>query len=302
VNSRIHLATLLMLPLILGVGESVAAVQMLGAVLDTQLTRATNVRQIRRSSQVLQFGKRGMKSASRTSRTSTTEALDFANAVLYDSGGDEASSVAVADINRDGVVDVVLANYSSDSANRANGSVAVLLGNGDGTFRPAVTYDSGGYGAASVLIADVNGDGQPDVIVANIATSYINCCNGTDGVVGVLLGNGDGTFQTAVTFDTGGIGPSSVTAADINSDGRPDLLVANNCANANCGNGVGGWKNFDSMQQYVELQRGTVRREYQQAIRKAEEMAHEETAVTQSLEEFARRDALPPASSSHSVS
>ena len=60
-------------------------------------------------------------------------------------------------------------------------------------FLPAVTYDSGG-GADSVAIADVNGDGKPDLLVANY----------NSGTIGVLLGNGDGTFKAATTFDAGG--------------------------------------------------------------------------------------------------
>ena len=62
---------------------------------------------------------------------------------------------------------------------------------------PVVTYGSGGTGASSVAVADVNGDGKPDLVVANICASSTDCSKGT---VAVLLGNGDGTFQTAVTY------------------------------------------------------------------------------------------------------
>ena len=107
-----------------------------------------------------------------------------------------------------------------------NGTVGVLLGNGDGTFQTAVTYGSGGYYADSVAVADVNGDGKPDLVVANACASSSNCANG--GSVGVLLGNGDGTFQAAVTYGSGGqYEPDSVAVADVNGDGKPDLLVAN---------------------------------------------------------------------------
>ena len=53
----------------------------------------------------------------------------------------------------------------------SNGTVGVLLGNGDGTFQTAVTYGSGGYWANSVAVADVNGDGKPDLLVANFCVS-----------------------------------------------------------------------------------------------------------------------------------
>jgi hypothetical protein len=61
------------------------------------------------------------------------------------------------------------------------------------SFAPAVVYGSGGYLAYSVAVADVNGDGKPDVVVANYCADF-NCR--TNGSVGVLLGNGDGTFQS----------------------------------------------------------------------------------------------------------
>src|ERR1700680_5056648 len=73
-------------------------------------------------------------------------------------------------------------------------------------FRQAVTYDSGGMYPDSVAVADVNGDGKPDLVVANYCPSS-GCGNGgISGTVGILLGNGDGTFRTAVSYDSGGVG------------------------------------------------------------------------------------------------
>lgn len=149
----------------------------------------------------------------------------FQPVVLYDSAEyDGYYSVAVADVNGDGKPDVVVAYQGSGS----DGSVEVLLGNGDGTFQAPVSYDSGASMAYSVAIADVNGDGKPDLVVGN-GCSPSNC---SEGSVGVLLGNGDGTFQAAKTFSSGGFNyyHSHVVIADVNGDGKLDLLVLNPCA------------------------------------------------------------------------
>jgi hypothetical protein len=74
------------------------------------------------------------------------------------------------------------------------------LSNDDVTFRPGRTYLSGGTHAFSVAVADVNGDGKPDLIVGNECSS--ECPAGSDGRVGVLLENGDGTFQAARSYDS----------------------------------------------------------------------------------------------------
>ncbi len=145
----------------------------------------------------------------------------FQTVVTYGAGGAGAVSVAVADLNGDSKPDIVVANSGSNN-------VGVLLGNGDGTFQTAVTYGSGGYdswGSGQVVAAaDVNGDGKPDIVVANNCADSA-CDNG--GSVGVLLGNGDGTFQTAVAFGSGGNGTDAVAVADVNGDGKPDLVVTN---------------------------------------------------------------------------
>jgi hypothetical protein len=156
----------------------------------------------------------------------------FQPAVNYSSGFD-TESVAVADVNGDGKPDLLVAN-ECNSANCTNGSVGVLLGNGDGTFQPVITYSSGGYDSWSVAVGDINGDGKPDLIATNFCVDD-NCS--TDGTVGVLLSNGDGTFQPVVTYDSGGNRTFSVVLRDVNGDGKPDLLVANNCASADCTNG-----------------------------------------------------------------
>src|SRR5208282_4616756 len=134
-------------------------------------------------------------------------------------GGYQANSVAAADVNGDGIPDLIVANACESSTNCSYGGIGVLLGNGDGTFQPAVTYSSGGADATSVTVADVNQDGKPDLVVANANT----------GSVAVLLGNGNGTFQAAVNYGSGGQAAVSVAVADVNGDGHQDIIVANYC-------------------------------------------------------------------------
>lgn len=133
-------------------------------------------------------------------------------------------TVTVADLNGDGNADLVTADEGG--MNNGDGSLGVLLGIGSGSFQPVVPYDSGGKIAFSAAVSDVNGDGKMDLV----GTNY-NYDNG-NGSVGVLLGNGDGTFRSVVTFDSGGLFAFSVAIADINGDGKPDLLVANQAANS----------------------------------------------------------------------
>jgi hypothetical protein len=150
----------------------------------------------------------------------------FQAPVLYSSGGPFAESVAIADLNGDGKLDVVFASYLVGHA----GAVAVLLGNGDGTFQAPVAYSTGAGGVGeSVAIADLNGDGYPDLVVASECLTPA-CSHGAyPGGVSVFLGNGDGTFQTPLNYGSGGWDASSVAIADLNGDGYPDLAVSNLC-------------------------------------------------------------------------
>ena len=71
-----------------------------------------------------------------------------------------------------------------------DGVVGVLLGNGDGTFQPATTYDARGHQPSWIAGGDVNGDGKPDLVTANCAGSGMHCGVG-NGVVAVLLNSGE---------------------------------------------------------------------------------------------------------------
>jgi hypothetical protein len=100
--------------------------------------------------------------------------------------GSKPTGVAVADLTGDGILDLVTANNGT-SLN--NGTVSVLRVNGDGSFQSPVNYPAGS--AQFVTVADVNGDGLPDLVV------------GMKSSVSILLGNGDGTFQAHVDYTSG---------------------------------------------------------------------------------------------------
>src|SRR5580692_4187663 len=103
-------------------------------------------------------------------------------------------------------------------------------------FNPAI-YPSGGVYAFSVAVGDFNVDGKADLAVANECPE-INCNTGT---VSVLLGNGDGTFQAAQSYSSGGYEAYAIALGDVNNDGKADLIVTNGCQSPNhCTNGVVG--------------------------------------------------------------
>lgn len=159
----------------------------------------------------------------------------FQSAQNYFSDGVFAFSVDSGDWNGDGKADLVVVNQCQTSSN-CSGTVTVLLGNGDGTFQAPPIYASGGYDTDSVVAGDLNKDGNLDLVVANLCQSN-NCNSGNDGSVSVLLGNGDGTFQAAQQYATGGFGSSSVAIGDFDGDGNADVAVANECSTSDCSSG-----------------------------------------------------------------
>jgi hypothetical protein len=154
----------------------------------------------------------------------------FQAAQIYDTGLFAPAFIATADFNGDHAPDLVLTQNIG-----AGGELAVLLNRGDGTFQPAVVYETGGQYATPLVVADSNGDGRPDLLV-----SHSQFCTGrspNESCIGVLLGNADGSFQPALTYESGGTGAWSLTAADFNRDGHVDVAVAHQCRPSNCTGG-----------------------------------------------------------------
>jgi hypothetical protein len=131
--------------------------------------------------------------------------------------------MATGDFNRDGNLDIVVANDNSSS-------LSLFLGTGEGTFNPAITIPVGAIPVA-VAAADFNGDGNLD-----LAVSLLN-----SGGFQVLFGNGNGTFQSPIFIPVPSGVLGQITAADLNGDGHPDLAV---------GEGFGGLQVFGSESEY----------------------------------------------------
>jgi hypothetical protein len=123
-------------------------------------------------------------------------------------------SIATADFNRDGHPDLAVVNSLS-------GDVTVFLSASScGTFSLPLNYNLGaGVTPLSLTVADFNGDGYPDIVVANAGSST------SPGGVVVLLNNQDGTFGPPVATSAG-VSPNFVAAADFNGDHKQDVVIS----------------------------------------------------------------------------
>ena len=134
----------------------------------------------------------------------------FQSAGTYDTGN-TPYSVFCADLDRDGDLDLAVANANSDN-------VSILKNNGDGTFQTAVNYGVDGVGSdpRSVFCADLDGDNDLELVVANNYSNNIS----------ILRNNGNGIFQSAVNYGAG-IAPLYVFCEDLDGDGDRDIAVVN---------------------------------------------------------------------------
>lgn len=138
----------------------------------------------------------------------------FRSPTKFPSHGRTSTALLSGDFNNDGKLDLVVLNFGA--GNQA-ASIAVLLGNGDGTFNaPIVTSIPRRAHTISIASGDFNEDGKLDLVAAGY---------GSDKLL-VLLGNGDGTFS-GPTLWKGGLRMDSIAVADFNGDGHSDIVVAN---------------------------------------------------------------------------
>jgi uncharacterized protein YjdB len=162
---------------------------------------------------------------------------NFLSGPAYGLGGFELAPIVAQDFNGDGNVDVVMGStISENGGTRADGTLSVLLGNGDGTMQGASILSQNLLASQtnSTITADINGDGIPDLVQTSFYFS--NQDHGQGGII-VSLGTGNGNYGPPTIYPTGSPNSFWVSAGDFNGDGKIDLAVANLCFDNNCAQG-----------------------------------------------------------------
>ena len=132
--------------------------------------------------------------------------------------GVQTQAVAAGDFNSDGKMDLMV------TLNDPQFSLALLIGTGTGTFNaPTFSANTSGFDSPAVAATDLNGDGKLDLVVMHNFGCFTPPCEAARSIT-ILLGNGDGTFQTPSEIDVG-TGPTSMAVLDLNRDGIKDVAI-----------------------------------------------------------------------------
>jgi FG-GAP-like repeat len=132
--------------------------------------------------------------------------------------GFQTQAVAAGDFNTDGRMDLMV------TLNNPQFSLALLTGTGTGTFNaPTFFPNTSGFDSPAIAATDLNGDGRLDLVVMHNIECFIAPCTSARSIT-VLLGNGNGTFQTPSEIDVG-TGPASMAVVDLNRDGIKDVAI-----------------------------------------------------------------------------
>ncbi len=172
---------------------------------------------------------RPLNSAQRSARWLALATLAFLSATSL-AAAQSALPIFVADFNHDGIPDVLVLSTTAPTGTVALGSVpyGTFSPAADGvTFPAACTKLTGFGGAAPIVIADVNADGFPDIVFRCRTDPSL----GADGLAGVMLGNGDGTFAAPVTLPT--YISTETVVADFDGDGKLDIVLVGEASSSN---------------------------------------------------------------------